>query len=31
MTQALTRVDVDETDDADSSWDKFVTDVKAFG
>ena len=31
MTQALTRVDVDETDNADSSWDKFVTDVKAFG
>ena len=29
MQQALTRVDVDRTDDAASSWDKFVTAVNA--
>jgi len=29
MQQALTRVDVDQTDDAASSWDKFVTAVGA--
>jgi cellobiose transport system substrate-binding protein len=28
MAQALGRVDVDKTDDAATSWDKFVTDVK---
>lgn len=31
MSTALTRVDVDKTDDAASSWEKFVTDVKAIG
>ena len=31
MGDALTRVDVDKTDDAASSWAKFVTDVKALG
>ncbi|WP_312182667.1 extracellular solute-binding protein [Arthrobacter sp.] len=31
MQQALTRVDVDKTDDAGSSWEKFVTAVKALG
>ncbi|QTE30212.1 ABC transporter substrate-binding protein [Pengzhenrongella sicca] len=31
MQQALTRVDVDKTDDPDSSWAKFLTDVKALG
>lgn len=29
MQQALTRVDVDKTDDAASSWEKFVTAVKS--
>ena len=29
MQQALTRVDVDKTDDPDSSWEKFVTAVGA--
>lgn len=29
MQQALTRVDVDQTDDVDSSWEKFVTAVNA--
>lgn len=29
MQQALTRVDVDKSDDAASSWDKFVTAVKS--
>ena len=29
MQQALTRVDVDKTDDAGSSWEKFVTAVKS--
>ena len=31
MQQALSRVDVDKTDDAAASWAKFVTDVKALG
>ncbi len=31
MVQALGRVDIDKTDDAASSWDKFVSDVKAIG
>jgi cellobiose transport system substrate-binding protein len=31
MQQALTRVDVDKTDDATSSWAKFLTDVKNLG
>ena len=31
MQQALTRVDVDKTDDAAASWDKFVADVEALG
>lgn len=31
MQNALTRVDVDKTDDAATSWDKFVTAVKALG
>ncbi len=31
MQQALSRVDVDKTDDAASSWAKFVTAVKALG
>jgi cellobiose transport system substrate-binding protein len=31
MQQALTRVDVDKTDDPASSWTKFVTDVKNLG
>src|SRR5690606_18255655 len=31
LQDALTRVDVDGTDDAQSSWDKFVADVEALG
>lgn len=31
LQDALTRVDVDGTDDAQSSWDKFVSDVEALG
>ena len=31
MQQALSRVDVDQTDDVESSWTKFVTDVEALG
>ncbi|SDS26146.1 extracellular solute-binding protein [Paraoerskovia marina] len=31
MADAITRVDVDQTDDADSSWEKFVADVDALG
>ncbi len=31
MMNALSRVDVDGTDDAASSWDKFVADVEALG
>jgi cellobiose transport system substrate-binding protein len=31
MMNALTRVDVDGTDDASTSWDKFVADVEALG
>ena len=31
MQQALTRVDVDKTDDPASSWAKFLTEVKALG
>lgn len=31
LQDALTRVDVDGTDDAKSSWDKFVADVEALG
>ncbi|USQ77591.1 extracellular solute-binding protein [Ornithinimicrobium cryptoxanthini] len=31
LQDALTRVDVDGTDDATSSWDKFVADVEALG
>lgn len=31
MVQALGRVDIDKTDDAASSWDKFVADVNSIG
>ena len=31
MQQALTRVDVDKTDDIATSWEKFLTDVAAIG
>lgn len=31
MQQAINRVDVDGTDNADSSWDKWVADVEALG
>jgi len=31
LVQALGRVDIDKTDDAASSWDKFVSDVNALG
>lgn len=31
MQQAISRVDVDKTDNAQSSWDKFVSAVKALG
>lgn len=31
MSDAITRVDVDQTDDVDSSWEKFVSDVNALG
>ncbi|WP_247088905.1 extracellular solute-binding protein [Ornithinimicrobium sp. F0845] len=31
LQDALTRVDVDGTDDAQTSWDKFVADVEALG
>lgn len=31
LQDSLTRVDVDGTDDAQSSWDKFVADVEALG
>jgi len=31
MVQALGRVDIDKTDDAESSWAKFVSDVQAIG
>ncbi|MCY7325725.1 MAG: ABC transporter substrate-binding protein [Microbacteriaceae bacterium] len=31
LQNAITRVDVDKTQDADASWDQFVTDVEAIG
>ena len=31
MQQAIARVDIDKTDDADASWDKFVSDVESLG
>jgi cellobiose transport system substrate-binding protein len=31
MQQALSRVDVDKTDDIASSWEKFLSDVAAIG
>lgn len=31
LQNAITRVDVDETQDADASWEQFVTDVEAIG
>jgi cellobiose transport system substrate-binding protein len=31
MQQAISRVDVDGTDDPDSSWEKFVSAVEALG
>jgi len=31
MQQAIARVDIDKTDDADASWQKFVSDVESLG
>jgi cellobiose transport system substrate-binding protein len=31
MQQAISRVDIDNTDSPDSSWQKFVRDVEALG
>jgi cellobiose transport system substrate-binding protein len=31
MQQAISRVDIDKTDDANASWDKFVNDVTSLG